>query len=86
MACPSGCINGGGQLKSDTPVPAAEWVAVAQRAYRDSSTVVTLPENNVEVQRVYSEWLKDDASRRTALHTAYRAVENTSQNGLAVKW
>ncbi|KAJ3195019.1 hypothetical protein HK101_001347, partial [Irineochytrium annulatum] len=61
MACPSGCINGGGQLKPEnlaggdkTPVSKA-FIAVAEAAYRSVSRDqgVQFPEESADVARLY---------------------------------
>ncbi|CAG8541998.1 15006_t:CDS:2 [Acaulospora colombiana] len=51
MACPSGCINGGGQLRPDGTVPIKDWIAKVNDVYRsvDSSS----PEQNETVQNLY---------------------------------
>ncbi|KAI8919923.1 iron hydrogenase [Powellomyces hirtus] len=73
MACPSGCINGGGQLKADPtstnpsagPAPESSltasrnWIAKAEDAYRwvADTSGVQLPESNAAIGVLYNEWL-----------------------------
>ncbi|KAJ3275916.1 hypothetical protein HDV01_006783 [Terramyces sp. JEL0728] len=87
MACPSGCINGGGQLKNET-VPAKEWIAAQEQVYQqDKDQLMTAPEQS-PVAHLYQEWLGGEGTPKAQhmLHTAYHAVENNFQSGLAVKW
>ncbi|TPX48773.1 hypothetical protein SeMB42_g02853 [Synchytrium endobioticum] len=96
MACPSGCINGGGQLKPDLDVlnsnlasgAGKEWVMRAESIYRSINDGVQLPEANQEVQRLYREWLGGDDTEKAwnMLHTHYHAIEKFEVNALAVKW
>ncbi|CAG8750029.1 11776_t:CDS:2, partial [Acaulospora morrowiae] len=44
MACPSGCINGGGQLKPSETVPIKEWINEVNNVYR--SVDALSPEQN----------------------------------------
>ncbi|KAJ3156097.1 hypothetical protein HDU86_004065 [Geranomyces michiganensis] len=101
MACPSGCINGGGQLKPDTtdmgtngaPTSLAagrEWIANAEGAYRSVAVDggIQPPEANQAVAALYVEWLEGENSEkaRKMLHTDYHAVEKMDMSGLAVTW
>ncbi|KAI8616039.1 iron hydrogenase [Chytriomyces sp. MP71] len=77
MACPSGCINGGGQLKPD--VFDANGVAV------DSGPASKDYVNHAEAVN----WLGgiDSEKSRELLHTQYHAISKlTEVNGLNVKW
>lgn len=71
MACPSGCINGGGQLKSDS-LSAKVWVQTMRKAYShikdahidsigqsdsDVPPVIPPPHTNPWIRRLYLEWL-----------------------------
>ncbi|KAI8589801.1 iron hydrogenase [Geranomyces variabilis] len=102
MACPSGCINGGGQLKPDStdngavagaPTSLAasrDWIAKAEGAYRSVAVDggIQPPEANQAVAALYTEWLEgeDSEKARKMLHTEYHAVEKMDVNGLAVNW
>ncbi|KND01864.1 iron-sulfur cluster assembly protein NAR1 [Spizellomyces punctatus DAOM BR117] len=92
MACPSGCINGGGQLKPDDDLASAsrDWVARTEEAYRwvANKAGVQFPEANSAIGVLYQEWLggEETEKARVMLHTGYRAVEKTNVSGLAVKW
>jgi len=52
MACPSGCINGGGQLKPDEgEIPLKEWINRVNSVYK--SVDCSYPEENEDVMRLY---------------------------------
>ncbi|KAI8826171.1 iron hydrogenase [Fimicolochytrium jonesii] len=100
MACPSGCINGGGQLKPPTPPPSPiptttptnprDWINLTEQAYRSVARTggVQPPDRNAAVDLLYETWLggRETEKAREMLHTRYRAVEKTDVSGLAVKW
>ncbi|RKP22594.1 iron hydrogenase [Syncephalis pseudoplumigaleata] len=86
MACPSGCVNGGGQLRPPESIAAKEWFARVDALYR--AVPGQWPEENADVAHVYAHWLGEpgSAAARKALHTSYRAIEEANVNPLAVKW
>jgi iron only hydrogenase large subunit-like protein len=51
MACPSGCINGGGQLKSSDETSLKEWIARMETAYK--SVAAASPEESQLAKRLY---------------------------------
>ena len=51
MACPSGCINGGGQLKSEGEIPLKEWINRVNNVYK--SVECSYPEENEGVMQLY---------------------------------
>ncbi|XP_076998400.1 cytosolic iron-sulfur assembly component 3 isoform X1 [Tamandua tetradactyla] len=84
MACPSGCLNGGGQLKaSDTP--SKELLQRVEELYRAVRT--TAPEDVPGVQELYRQWLHGEGSARAGrlLHTQYHAVERPGSSR-SIKW
>ncbi|KNE62980.1 hypothetical protein AMAG_08150 [Allomyces macrogynus ATCC 38327] len=86
MACPSGCVNGGGQLPVDSKsmVTPREWVATVHQAY-ETGVTQWAHENTVAAQLVESMFgSRTDPRARAALHTQYRAVEATV--GISAKW
>ncbi|CAG8515663.1 8432_t:CDS:2 [Paraglomus occultum] len=87
MACPSGCINGGGQLKPDEgEMPLKEWINRVNSVYK--SVDCSYPEENESAMRLYDEWLggRDSPKARLMLRTQYHNVETTLVNPLAVRW
>ncbi|KAF9921116.1 hypothetical protein FBU30_008893 [Linnemannia zychae] len=91
MACPSGCINGGGQLKPPgdnfATVPLKDWIAQVDAQYRNG-ILARKPEENPFLEQLYQEWLGgiDTPKARQQLRTRYHAVEQNLVNPLAVKW
>jgi iron only hydrogenase large subunit-like protein len=89
MACPSGCINGGGQLKAPIDIDGKEWISQSENAYHYQSArkfVTDSPEQNESAMRIYHEMSKSDQDRRLLLYTTYQAVEKNINNSLGVKW
>ncbi|KAK2491589.1 hypothetical protein MC885_016350 [Smutsia gigantea] len=84
MACPAGCLNGGGQLKAPD-MPNKELLQHVERLYNMVRTEV--PEDVPGVQELYEHWLQGESSERAArlLHTHYHVVEKTS-SGLSIRW
>ncbi|KAF9961410.1 hypothetical protein BGZ65_010767 [Modicella reniformis] len=91
MACPSGCINGGGQLNppgdNHATVPLKDWIGLADQQYRNS-VMARKPEENPVLKQLYEEWLGgvDTPKVKQQLRTGYHAVEQNLINPLAVKW
>ncbi|XP_052050751.1 cytosolic iron-sulfur assembly component 3 [Apodemus sylvaticus] len=84
MACPSGCLNGGGQLKApDTD--SRELLQQVERLY--GMVRSEAPEDVPGVQELYQHWLQGEDSERASrlLHTQYHAVEKTN-SGLSIRW
>jgi iron only hydrogenase large subunit-like protein len=75
MACPSGCINGGGQLKD---------VSLTDATRMFKSVPIQIPEENNHIAPLFANWLSNKEKSRGYLHTSYHAVEKT--NILDVQW
>ncbi|XP_042293489.1 cytosolic iron-sulfur assembly component 3 [Sceloporus undulatus] len=84
MACPSGCLNGGGQIKGEGET-SKDLLQQVERAYE--SVRPEAPETNRAVTDLYEQWLGGLASERTqeTLHTQYHAVERAN-TGFNIKW
>ncbi|XP_053527754.1 cytosolic iron-sulfur assembly component 3 isoform X2 [Artibeus jamaicensis] len=84
MACPSGCLNGGGQLKAPE-MPGKELLQHVERLYNTVRTEA--PEDVPGVRELYQHWLHGEGSERTSslLHTSYHAVEKASSS-LSIRW
>jgi len=84
MACPSGCVNGGGQLKA---VGGGEWgegeVRWGNREWTKRVEEVYWSSGN-DAERS-SELLREIDEAELGLRTSYRAVDSNVV-GLAVKW
>ncbi|KAM4698482.1 cytosolic iron-sulfur assembly component 3 [Rhinophrynus dorsalis] len=84
MACPSGCLNGGGQIKAEGEASKD----LLQRVEQLYGTVRTAPpEENDGVTQLYTQWLggRDSQKVKESLHTQYHAVEKIN-SGLTIKW
>ncbi|KAI8371716.1 iron hydrogenase, partial [Radiomyces spectabilis] len=92
MACPGGCVNGGGQLpppsgvETETIINAKDWVAHVESIYRSVQGVQ--PEENETIKSLYNEWIGDPSTPRATqlLRTQYHAVTQNLVNPLATKW
>lgn len=84
MACPSGCLNGGAQIRSETLETTDEHLRNVETLY--FSIPIRHPESNPNLKEL-NEWLgmPDSEERLSLLHTSYHAVEKMS-NALAIKW
>ncbi|XP_045426298.1 cytosolic iron-sulfur assembly component 3 isoform X3 [Pipistrellus kuhlii] len=84
MACPSGCLNGGGQLKAPE-MPSKELLQHVEKLY--SMVRTEAPEDVPGVRELYEHWLRGEGSERASslLHTSYHAVEKAS-SGLSIRW
>jgi iron only hydrogenase large subunit-like protein len=86
MACPSGCLNGGGQVRDEsTNTLSKELLEKVESLYY--SVQNKIPENNQFVHKLYDEWLNHESQDeiKRNLHTTYHEVEKFT-NGLTIKW
>jgi iron only hydrogenase large subunit-like protein len=86
MACPSGCNNGGGQIRDETTNTLSKTLLERVENLYHSVKSQT-PEENLFVKDLYQvDWLKHETdSVKRNLHTSYHVIEKTT-NGLAIKW
>lgn len=84
MACPSGCLNGGAQIRPQNNQPQRELTRELEELYR--SLPKSQPDNE-QVKVIYEEFLNgtDSDKSRQLLHTSYHAVEKMSTT-LNIKW
>ncbi|NWS89413.1 NARFL factor, partial [Toxostoma redivivum] len=82
MACPSGCLNGGGQIKLEGESSKEELQEV-ERLYESPRAEV--PEENQAVRELYQHWLGGSERAQAVLHTQYHAVERAN-SALNIKW
>ncbi|XP_045238689.2 cytosolic iron-sulfur assembly component 3 isoform X2 [Macaca fascicularis] len=84
MACPSGCLNGGGQLQAPDR-PSRELLQHVERLY--GMVRAEMPEDVPGVQELYTHWLQgtDSECAGRLLHTQYHAVEKAN-TGLGIRW
>ncbi|XP_056258227.1 cytosolic Fe-S cluster assembly factor narfl [Seriola aureovittata] len=85
MACPSGCLNGGGQVKALPGQNPKELLKKVEELYMAEHS--QLPEDDTDVAELYESWLHSlgEEKTRELLHTHYHTVEKMI-NGLTMKW
>lgn len=85
MACPSGCTNGGGQIRPEGEVTPKDRLVHVTELYNSVKTVN--PWTQSDVQKLYADWLSgtDSEKCKQMLHTQYHEVEKMT-NALAIKW
>lgn len=87
MACPSGCLNGGAQLRPDSEVITSARELIQRMEKSHEGMRKRRPEENLELQQLLREWqgLDEEELQRTVLFTQFHEVEKLT-NGLAIKW
>ncbi|CAG9835690.1 unnamed protein product [Diabrotica balteata] len=85
MACPSGCLNGGAQIRPKEGRSVKDLLLEIEKLY--DSLPTHSPESNKVVKELYDSWLQGEDSDKCSLvlHTQYHAVEKTT-NALNIKW
>ncbi|KAJ9595515.1 hypothetical protein L9F63_013280 [Diploptera punctata] len=85
MACPSGCLNGGAQVRPQDGSSPRELMGKLEAMY--SNLHKQVPEENQIVQQLYDSWLGGAYSDKSSslLHTKYHAVEKIT-TALNIKW
>ncbi|CAH0486968.1 unnamed protein product [Peronospora farinosa] len=88
MACPSGCLNGGGQIRPKSTLLATELLDNVTSRFQELQ--VREPTANPAVKYLYEKYLGGTPFSETArevLHTQYHAVPKMEQsNPLGIKW
>ncbi|XP_024378244.1 protein NAR1 [Physcomitrium patens] len=81
MACPSGCLNGGGQIKPKKGQTAKELIQQLEGAYLNDVDVREPFENEI-VKGLYKEWLGYPSSEKASqiMRTQYHVREKTVAN------
>lgn len=84
MACPSGCLNGGAQIRPENNQPLRELTAELEEMYQ--ALPKAQPDND-DVKTIYDEFLDGTGSDKVQqlLHTTYHAVEKMN-TALNIKW
>jgi len=92
MACPSGCINGGAQIRPKGEYSSKELITYLEESYTSIKTGSTeqnktgLPEHNSQANQLIKEWFGGNLDKRNHfLYTDYHEVEKMT-NALAIKW
>ncbi|WOL16903.1 protein NAR1 isoform X2 [Canna indica] len=83
MACPSGCLNGGGQIKPKTGQSAKDLIQQLENLHMQDVEVAD-PFDNPVVKRLYNEWLGQPGSEKAIryLHTEYHPLVKSTASQL----
>lgn len=75
MACPSGCLNGGGQIKPKPGQSGKDLIQSLEAKYIEN-ILISDPFDNPLAKRLYDEWLQQPGSEQAKrhLHTEYHPV------------
>ncbi|KAM7263185.1 hypothetical protein ACFE04_000868 [Oxalis oulophora] len=78
MACSSGCLNGGGQIKPKPGQSPKDLIKLLETAYMEN-VLVADPFENPLVKVLYKEWLEQPGSEKAkkCMHTEYHPVVKT---------
>jgi len=80
MACPSGCLNGGAQLRPEEEVQSKELMKLLEDTYQN------LPSQHPDIAGVLKDWLNENLDRKQEmLYTEYHEVERMT-SALTIKW
>ncbi|EEB07411.1 iron hydrogenase [Schizosaccharomyces japonicus yFS275] len=86
MACPGGCINGGGQLPP--PESSADFSGISREWMRQVEAHYFQPGvrqvDNAAVDAAVEHWLPSYSLQQSILHTKYHAVQNDTENPVAL--
>ncbi|CAH0394004.1 unnamed protein product [Bemisia tabaci] len=84
MACPSGCLNGGAQVRSKEDSTSRDLIQKLENLYE--SLPLHKPEENPTVLELYNQWLGPHSDRgKSMMRTTYHAVEKNT-TALTIKW
>ena len=80
MACPSGCLNGGGQVKAGQGQTSKQLLDELDRKYHHQDVIPRQPADNPVVPLLYGQWVHGAVHSPAAqelLHTGYHRRERT---------
>jgi len=86
MACPSGCVNGGGQIKPEAGVNPKDLIKQVETLYHQQKE--KRPQDNAVVREMYKEWIGEEFGGKRArelLHTQYHAIPKM-KTAQAIQW
>ncbi|KAB7498135.1 Cytosolic Fe-S cluster assembly factor NARFL [Armadillidium nasatum] len=84
MACPSGCLNGGAQIRPNDGRTSKELVQYLESIYKQLPKITS--QNEQRINELYSEWLEnDDNDIQQKLYTTYKEITQ-NVNPLGIKW
>jgi NADP-reducing hydrogenase subunit HndD len=89
MACPGGCVNGGGQpihpasVRNEIDIRAERAKAIYAE---DQATIIRKSHKNEMIKKLYEEYFEEPGSERSheLLHTHYEARENYPEDCVGI--
>ncbi|EGG03307.1 uncharacterized protein MELLADRAFT_49568 [Melampsora larici-populina 98AG31] len=86
MACPSGCLNGGGQISKPDHYETRDWLDELESKYSTSGiSPPTMISQDEEIEDWLKKWFPDQKDHQNLFKTQYRVVP-IETNGFAVQW
>ncbi|XP_051160482.1 probable cytosolic Fe-S cluster assembly factor GK14772 [Leptopilina boulardi] len=85
MACPSGCLNGGAQIRAQNSSQPRQLITKIEEAYQKLPR--SIPEKNPVILDLYKIWLEGEYSDKASafFHTQYHEIEKVN-TALNIKW
>lgn len=83
MACPSGCTNGGGQIRTDTKETAKGLLADTETLYHSLPSID--PTKETRICELHTKLVDSDDKKKSSLYTTYHEVEK-NVTALNIKW
>eukprot|EP01090_Pellita_catalonica_P019792 TRINITY_DN6835_c0_g1_i1.p1 TRINITY_DN6835_c0_g1~~TRINITY_DN6835_c0_g1_i1.p1 ORF type:complete len:484 (+),score=57.56 TRINITY_DN6835_c0_g1_i1:49-1500(+) len=81
MACPSGCLNGGGMIRPTSPETPKALVTRLRKIYADQTVKYPDTDQSRTVWCLYKEWVGDSPysiRAKELFHTQYHGIEKTT--------
>ena len=87
MACPGGCLNGGGQIKpKDKDMKPKELISYLQEIMTNPKFIeLRNPEDNIAAQLI-KKLVNENIGKNLNFHTSYKAVEKNIVSMSSLKW
>ncbi|GLI69561.1 hypothetical protein VaNZ11_014197 [Volvox africanus] len=89
MACPSGCLNGGGQIRSGKGVTPQQLIEQLEIMYSHTDVAARNPAENPAVAALYGSFLGGQPgapAARQVLHTSFRERKSTVTASMVANW
>ena len=88
MACPSGCLNGGGQIRASGDIKAQKQLhSELDQQYHEKT--VRNSNHNPIVHHVYNKWLQcsvGDSIAQQQFYADWHTIDSDNTNPLSIKW
>lgn len=83
MACPSGCANGGGQIRAETTEERENILTRVEEKYRQ---LIPSAEMECEIERVKNEWASFNDSFEKLFYSSYQVVDKSIMESFNLRW